>query len=85
MVLIVISGIARLFNYAVLRHPGFGWPAQLQNEGAIPSIIVSAVPLHLLHTYRSNHASPATDDTMLVVDTAKHKTSPVTQRQFQAM
>ena len=85
--LVVISGVASLLDYIVLRYPGFGWPAKLHNEGTIPSVIVSAtVVLSLLDTLRSNYASPATNDTMLVEDrTAKQKTSAITQLQFQTV
>ena len=80
--LVMISGIASLFDYAVLRDPGFGRLTQLHNEGAIPSVIGATV-LSLLNTSRSNYPSPATNDTMLVEHrTAKQKTSAITQLQF---
>src|SRR5882672_10088489 len=82
---IVISGIASLLDYAVLRDPGFGRPAQLHNEGAIPSV-VDATVLSLLNTSRSDYASPVTNDTMLMEDrTAKREMSAITQLQFQAI
>src|SRR5882672_7247014 len=82
---IVISSIASLLDYAVLRDPGFGRPAQLHNEGAIPSVIGATV-LSLLNTSHSNYASPATNDTMLVEDrTAKQETSAITQLQIQTI
>src|SRR6267378_8620229 len=84
--LVVISGIASLLDYTVLRYPGFGWPAQLHNKGAIPSVIICATVLSLLNTSRSNYASPATNDTMLVeYRTAKQKTSAITQLRFQTV
>ena len=77
--LVVISGIASLLDYAVLRYPGLGRPAQLQNEGAIPSVI-GATLLSLLNASRSNYASPVTNDTMLVEDhTVKQETSAIIQ------
>jgi hypothetical protein len=85
-VLVVISSVASLLNYVILRYSGFGWPAKLHNEGTISSVIVGATVLSLLDTSRSNYASYATNDTMLVVDcTTKHNTSPITQRQLQAI
>jgi hypothetical protein len=55
---------------------------KLHNEGAIPSV-VGATVLSLLNPSRSNYASPATNDTMLVEHrTAKQKTSAITQLQF---
>ena len=85
-VLVVIGGGASLLDYVVLRYPGFGWPAQLHNEGAIPSVIVGATVLSFLNTSCMNYASPATNDTMLVEDcTAKQKTSAITQLQFQTI
>ena len=83
--LVVISGIVSLLDYAVLWYLGFGRPAQLHNEGAIPSVIGATV-LSLLNMSRSNYASPATNATMLVKDrTAKQETSAITQLQFQTV
>ena len=85
-VLVVVSGVASLLDYVILRCPGFGWPAQLHNEGTMPSVVVGATVLSLLNTSRSSYASPMTSDTMLVVDcAAKHKTSPITQCPLQAV
>src|SRR6266436_3833265 len=82
----MISGAASLLDYGVLRNPGFNWPAQLHDEGAIPSVIVGATVFSLLNTFRSNYASPATNDTMLVEDrTAQQETSAITQLQFQTV
>jgi hypothetical protein len=82
---VVISGIASLLDYAVLRDPGFGRLTQLHNEGAIPSVIGATV-LSLLNTSRSNYPSPATNDTRLVEDrTAKQEMSAITQLQFQTV
>src|ERR1700727_1415964 len=79
--LVVIRSVA-----SPLGYPGFGWPAQLHNKGAIPSNIICATVLSLLNTSRSNYTSPMTNDTMLVEDrTAKHKTSVITQLQFQTV
>jgi hypothetical protein len=77
---------ASLLDYVVLRYPGFGWPAELHNEGAIPTVIVGANVLSLLNPSRSNYASPVTNDTMLVeYRAAKQKTSAITQIQFQTI
>jgi hypothetical protein len=85
-VLVVISGAASLLDYVVLRDPGFSWPAQLHDEGAIPSVIIGATVLSILNTFCSNYASPATNNTMLVEDrTAKQKTSAITQLQLQTV
>src|SRR5882762_9340490 len=84
--LVMIRSVVSLLDYAVLQYPRFGWPAQLHDKGAIPSMIICATVLSLLNMSHSNYASPATNDTMLVEDhTAKQKTSAVTQLQFQTV
>jgi hypothetical protein len=83
MVLIVNSGIASHLNYPILRHPGFGWPPQLHDEGTIPSAIISIMALPPLGTSRSNHTSPTTNDAMLEEDhTTQFKTSPILTAYF---
>ena len=85
-VLIVISGIASLPNYVILWHPGFGWPAQLHGEGAIPSVIIGVMAFLLLDTCRLNRTSPTTNNTMLVEDIAAQlKTSSIIQFQLQTV
>src|ERR1700685_350909 len=76
-------GVASLLDYVVLRHPGFGWPAQLHYEGAIRSVIISVMANPFLDTSRSNHKSPTPNDAMLVKD--RLKTSPIIQLQLQTV
>ena len=83
-VLVMVSGITSLLNYVILQNSRFSWPAQLHDEGAIPTIIVSGIALSILNMFCSNHTSSATNNTMLVEDHAtRQKTRAITQLKFQ--